>query len=223
LRSPITLSCSLSRREASAKRRFVGQKVTPGVTCFAPVASIAYHIPTISSDAATDGRCMTVAIVCLVLVAMCGPAWSQPAKPATASWKQKEWICEIPRGSLDLKWSAVAFRLSPSGDPQCLSLDGRSCWKDSQQTCYDKVESPGKPTTTLTCGAQHKKIWGVTGYEDKSHWCSVVRGFYANPSEFCKQSQKQALWYASAKACRLASGRAGGEYCCRSEQCASGE
>jgi hypothetical protein len=27
----------------------------------------------------------------------------------------------------------------------------------------------------LVCGADHRAKWGVTGYDDPRHWCSLVR------------------------------------------------
>lgn len=64
----------------------------------------------------------------------------------------------------------VLFTVMPSGDPACMSYDGRDClWG----VLYNDIDfSKVKP---LICGDYHKAIWGATGYEDPKHWCSLVR------------------------------------------------
>jgi hypothetical protein len=27
----------------------------------------------------------------------------------------------------------------------------------------------------LVCGAEHRTVWGVTGYEDPNHWCNKAK------------------------------------------------
>jgi hypothetical protein len=40
--------------------------------------------------------------------------------------------------------------------------------KKSQAIHFDQVQP-------LVCGADHHSKWGVTGYQDPKHWCSLVR------------------------------------------------
>ena len=61
--------------------------------------------------------------------------------------------------------------ITSRGDPACVSYDGASClWGTTiNQIDFSKL----KP---LVCGNPHKARWGVTGYEDPKHWCSLARG-----------------------------------------------
>ncbi|KDO19413.1 TKL protein kinase [Saprolegnia parasitica CBS 223.65] len=53
---------------------------------------------------------------------------------------------------------------------RCGSLDGRSCnWVKTSSKC------DSSPSDALTCGAMHKTLYGITGYDDPSHWCYKVR------------------------------------------------
>jgi len=64
----------------------------------------------------------------------------------------------------------VLFAVTSRGDPACASYDGGGClWG----LTYDQIDfSKLKP---LVCGQAHKAMWGVTGYEDPKHWCSLAR------------------------------------------------
>ena len=64
--------------------------------------------------------------------------------------------------------------------PECLSLDGKTCWKTRPNSCQAKLKqlpqlkSAGK-VKQLACGPAHKAAWGTTGYsEGGSHWCTVM-------------------------------------------------
>jgi hypothetical protein len=65
-------------------------------------------------------------------------------------------------------------------NPECLSLDGKSCWKTSTSTCPEKLKqlpqlkSAGK-VKQVACGQAHKAAWGTTGYDEgPSHWCNIM-------------------------------------------------
>jgi len=57
------------------------------------------------------------------------------------------------------------------GNPACASYNGRDClWGQGiNQIDFGRVHP-------LVCGANHRAVWGVTGYEDPSHWCNLARG-----------------------------------------------
>jgi len=57
------------------------------------------------------------------------------------------------------------------GNPACASYDGRDClWGLNQsQIDFNRLHP-------LICGANHRAVWGVTGYEDPKHWCNLARG-----------------------------------------------
>ena len=57
------------------------------------------------------------------------------------------------------------------GNPACASYNGRDClWgQNKSQIDFSRV-------LPLVCGANHRAIYGVTGYEDPKHWCNLARG-----------------------------------------------
>jgi len=57
------------------------------------------------------------------------------------------------------------------GNPACASYNGRDCLlgQNKSQIDYSRVRP-------LVCGANHRAIYGVTGYEDPKHWCNLARG-----------------------------------------------
>ncbi|MCW5255861.1 phosphatidylinositol-specific phospholipase C domain-containing protein [Verminephrobacter aporrectodeae subsp. tuberculatae] len=60
--------------------------------------------------------------------------------------------------------------LSSNGvDPQCASNDGIRCLRG-----VSSAEAT-RATTVLVCGQDHRAKWGSTGYENRSHWCSIAR------------------------------------------------
>lgn len=65
---------------------------------------------------------------------------------------------------------AVMFTIMPGDNPACASYDGANClWG----VTYDQLDfAQLKP---LVCGEGHRAAWGVTGYEDPKHWCSLAR------------------------------------------------
>lgn len=64
----------------------------------------------------------------------------------------------------------VVYTIMPGRNPACASYDGGSClWGIS----YEQIDF--KRLRPLVCGEPHRAKWGVTGYEDPKHWCSVAR------------------------------------------------
>src|SRR5262249_17644070 len=64
------------------------------------------------------------------------------------------------------------------GNPACASYDGRNClWgRKMSQIDFGRVRP-------LICGANHRAVWGVTGYENPQHWCSLAKP-QAKPQTF---------------------------------------
>lgn len=65
-------------------------------------------------------------------------------------------------------------RRNAAGDIECMSRNGKDClWSDSVATCQAHISS-SEPVEPLACGAQHKKHWGMLGYDTAGHWCAVL-------------------------------------------------
>jgi hypothetical protein len=63
----------------------------------------------------------------------------------------------------------LVFTVTSDGNPACASYDGASClWG---QTMGDIDFSRIKP---LVCGAAHRRLYNVTGFEDPNHWCNLA-------------------------------------------------
>jgi hypothetical protein len=95
----------------------------------------------------------------------------QPSKPSPAPVRPmamrphwQSYNFPTPNGGL------LVFEITPSGNPACASYDGRNClWgRAPSDIDFSRVRP-------LTCGADHRAAWGVTGYEDRGHWCSLAR------------------------------------------------
>jgi hypothetical protein len=89
------------------------------------------------------------------------------APPAKEVGNRPRWSTHnfaAPNGGL------VAYTIMPGGNPACASYDARNCLWGVR---YEQVDFGRlKP---LVCGEAHRAKWGVTGYEDPKHWCSVAR------------------------------------------------
>jgi len=102
-------------------------------------------------------QCVYRFIVALsVIVGATAPAVAQQ------NWQSRNF--PAPNGGL------LAFTII-GGNPACASYNGRDClWGQAiNQIDFSRVEP-------LICGANHRAIWGVTGYEDPRHWCNLARG-----------------------------------------------
>jgi hypothetical protein len=81
--------------------------------------------------------------------------------PALAQWRS---------GNFPPPNGGVLVYQDIGGNPACATYDGRNClWGKTQ----DDIDfSRVKP---LVCGAEHRTVWGVTGYEDPNHWCNKAK------------------------------------------------
>ena len=64
----------------------------------------------------------------------------------------------------------LVYTILPDGNPACASYDGGGClWGVSHEQIDFRRLKP------LVCGEQHRARFGVTGYENLRHWCSLAR------------------------------------------------
>lgn len=65
---------------------------------------------------------------------------------------------------------ATPLRKNVQGDIECMSFNGRDCmWGN----CHADINYNKHHThNPLTCGNNHKKHWGSTGYDSPNHWCN---------------------------------------------------
>jgi hypothetical protein len=63
----------------------------------------------------------------------------------------------------------LVFIIMSDGNPACATYDGSNClWGVAMGSIdFSKV----KP---LVCGAAHRRLYGVTGFEDPNHWCNLA-------------------------------------------------
>ena len=91
---------------------------------------------------------------------------SSPHHIGTAALAAERWQEETfppPNGG------RIVFTITNDGNPACASYDGANClWGQSMR---DIEFSRVRP---LVCGAGHRKLYGVTGFEDPNHWCNLA-------------------------------------------------
>jgi hypothetical protein len=63
----------------------------------------------------------------------------------------------------------LVYTIMPDGNPACASYGGGCLWGVS----YDQIDF--KRVKPLVCGEEHRARWGVTGYENLKHWCSLAK------------------------------------------------
>jgi hypothetical protein len=99
----------------------------------------------------------------LVLVAVLMTSFSYMGKAAFAAERWQEDSFAPPNGGL------LVFAITNEGNPACASYDGRNClWgKTIGEIDFTRVRP-------LVCGAGHRKLYGVTGFEDPNHWCNLA-------------------------------------------------
>ena len=90
----------------------------------------------------------TFSLFCAGNVAMAGERWQEDTFPP-------------PNGG----W--LVFTVTEGGNPACASYDGRACLWGKKLADIDFTRV--KP---LVCGAAHRELYGVTGFEDPNHWCN---------------------------------------------------
>jgi len=71
----------------------------------------------------------------------------------------------------------LVYTILPDGNPACASYDASGClWG----VTYDELDfSKLKP---LECGEAHRTLFGVTGFDDPKHWCSLAKVVRGSPS-----------------------------------------
>jgi hypothetical protein len=139
------------------------------------------------------------------IVSQIRPPTNQSSRIDRAIEKLKEWgypvmLTELPAGSSATsapsaqgrgrgellppindrtRWRQMAFPAPNGGDvlittidgnPACASYNGGGClWGvNADQVDYTRL-------VPLVCGEAHRARWGVTGYDDPKHWCSLAR------------------------------------------------
>jgi len=73
------------------------------------------------------------------------------------------------------------IRLNRNLDIECLSIDGRNCaWGliESDQACFDYLNTNALKIAPLTCGAMHNSLYGGPGYFTPGHWCEAGRQWF---------------------------------------------
>jgi hypothetical protein len=69
----------------------------------------------------------------------------------------------------------LVYTIMPDGNPACASYDGGGClWNQT----YEQIDF--RRLRPLVCGAPHRARWGVTGYENPKHWCTLARRMRAD-------------------------------------------
>ena len=54
-----------------------------------------------------------------------------------------------------------------------MSQNNKDClWRNNDVECNILLTSTPKYLKPLVCGDMHKKVWGDTGYDNQSHWCT---------------------------------------------------
>jgi hypothetical protein len=91
-------------------------------------------------------------------------SFSSIATLASAAEQWREAYFPPPNGG------KLVFTLGAGNNPACASYDARNClWGQSiGEIDFSKV----KP---LVCGAAHRTLYGVTGFEDPKHWCNLAQ------------------------------------------------
>jgi hypothetical protein len=101
----------------------------------------------------------------LILFSVCLVVASAPAAAG-------DWLTINIRDQGLLVYRFVRSREYPQWDyiPACASYNGRDCLWNVPMNRIDF--SRVRP---LVCGQMHRSVWGITGYEQRSHWCSITQ------------------------------------------------
>jgi hypothetical protein len=97
-----------------------------------------------------------------VLVAVLTIA-SSCASTAFAAERWQERMFPAPNGG------HLVFAITADGNPGCASYDGANCLWGQKMSDIDF--SRVRP---LVCGTAHRRLYGVTGFEDPKHWCNLA-------------------------------------------------
>jgi hypothetical protein len=99
----------------------------------------------------------------LVLAAVLTTSSACVGTLASAAERWQEATFPAPNGG------HLVFAITADGNPGCASYDGASCLWGTKMADIDF--SKVRP---LVCGAQHRRLYGVTGFEDPKHWCNLA-------------------------------------------------
>ena len=90
-------------------------------------------------------------------------AWCRNTREMLSDWKCLEGV-------------NTPVRKSSSNEVQCLSTDGSQCaTANNLESCAALVGNQLRSAKTLSCGEQHMKLYGQTGYDNPGHWCAKGR------------------------------------------------
>lgn len=101
----------------------------------------------------------------LIVMAVLTTASSFTGSAVLAAERWQERVFPAPNGG------HLVFAITADGNPACASYDGASCLWGRKMSDIDF--SRVKP---LVCGAAHRRLYGVTGFEDPKHWCNLALG-----------------------------------------------
>jgi hypothetical protein len=142
----------------------------------------AYYTPSVatSSDQAVDQAATAQqAAAAQAAAAQAAAAQAAAAQAAAAQAAAAQQAVAASAPDYTTPWSCVGginvpIQLNKAGDVQCASTDGKNClWNDSGCNLANVPASPNP----LACGSAHNNLYGMTGYNDKNHWCN--QGFRA--------------------------------------------
>ena len=106
-----------------------------------------------------------------LVIAMVFASFSGAGNVATAADRWQEATFPPPNPG------RLVFTITEGGNPACASYDGKTClWG---QTMGNIDFARVKP---LVCGAAHRQLYGVTGFEDPNHWCNLALRGASAPS-----------------------------------------
>lgn len=100
------------------------------------------------------------------------------AYPSVLDYRPGRTKTPFTESSLESPWRCYPgftppMRRNKQGDIECMSSDGVGCmWAGD---CAPKLNTPASAVKSLACGENHKKLYGGTGYDTPTHWCSKVR------------------------------------------------
>jgi hypothetical protein len=141
--------------------------------------------------------------------------------PGMAKQGPSAWTC-VP--GLPAGLNTIAVRMGSAGVPECASADGMKCsrapggsscavWASQLNTAAAAAETlPRAAAQPLRCGADHKRAWGVTGYDTPGHWCTFASDYFQDhQSGECSADvgSLQLDVSSTAQACVLISGSGG--------------
>ena len=99
----------------------------------------------------------------LILVGVLAASTSYMSTTVFAAERWQETTFPPPNGG------NLVFAITSDGNPVCASYDAANClWgKKMGEIDFSKVRP-------LACGPQHRRLYGVTGFEDPNHWCNLA-------------------------------------------------